>query len=87
MCLFVKQVGRTEGLLFDFAGTDQDGERPRLPQLLDPRNFALELVKTEFFHNAERLAKRLLGPKARFVTDHAILKPVQDGCRNVLAPG
>jgi Phytanoyl-CoA dioxygenase (PhyH) len=63
----------------DCAGTDQDGERPRLSQLLDPRNFAPELVKTEFFHNAERLAKHVLGPKARSVTDHGMLKPARDG--------
>ena len=79
MQLFAQQVGRAEGMLFDFAGTDEDGGRARLPQLLDPRNFAPNLVKTEFFSNAEQLAKRLLGPKARFVADHAMLKPARDG--------
>jgi Phytanoyl-CoA dioxygenase (PhyH) len=77
--LFAEQVGHREGMLFDFAGTDEEGGRARLPQLLDPRNFAPELVKTEFFHNAEQLAKRLLGPRARFVADHAMLKPAWDG--------
>ena len=79
MRLFAQQAGRTEGLLFDFAGTDEEGGPAGLPQLLDPRNFAPELVKTEFFHNAEQLAKRLLGPRARFVADHAMLKPARDG--------
>lgn len=52
-------------MLFDFAGTDEETGPAKLPQLLDPRNFAPELVKTEFFRNAEQLAKRLLGPKPR----------------------
>jgi PDZ domain len=46
--LFARQAGRTEGMLFDFAGTDEEGSPPKLPQLLDPRTFAPELVKTEF---------------------------------------
>ena len=79
MRLFAHQVGHTEGMLFDFAGIDEADGRARLPQLLDPRNFAPELVKTEFFRNAEELARRLLGPKARFVADHALLKPARDG--------
>lgn len=77
--LFARQVGRAEGMMFDFAGTDEEGGPARLPQILEPRNFAPELVKTEFFRNAEQLAKRLLGPKARFVADHALLKPARDG--------
>jgi hypothetical protein len=79
MRLFAKKAGRSEGMLFDFAGTDEEGGSARLPQLLDPRNFAPELLKTEFFHNAEVLAKRLLGPNARFLADHALLKPARDG--------
>ena len=67
MRLFAKKAGRSEGMLFDFAGTDEEGGRAKLPQLLDPRNFAPELLKTEFFHDAEMLAKRLLGPNAGFL--------------------
>ena len=52
---FAEQVDRREGMLFDFTGADQDGDWPTLPQLLDPRNFAPELIKTEFFHNADQL--------------------------------
>ena len=55
MRLFAEQVGRSEGMLFDFAGPDEETGRPRLPQLLDPRSFAPELIKTEFFHNADQL--------------------------------
>jgi hypothetical protein len=77
--LFAQQVGRAEGMLFDFAGTDEEGGPARLPQILEPRNFVPELVKTEFFRNAEQLAKRLLGPQARFVADHTLLKPARDG--------
>jgi Phytanoyl-CoA dioxygenase (PhyH) len=76
MRLFAEQVGCTEGLLFD---TDQDGERPRLPQLLDPRNFAPERVKTEFFHHAEPLAKRFLGPRIVSLPTMRRFKPARDG--------
>jgi hypothetical protein len=47
-------------IVFEVAGTDEEGG---LPQRLDPRNSAPELLKTKFFHNAEVLAKCLLGPE------------------------
>ena len=77
--LFDRQAGRDEGLFFDFAGSDEQPTRMRLPQLLDVRNFAPDLMKSSFFHNASEIAKQLLGPDALFKADHALLKPPGDG--------
>ena len=77
--LFRRQAGRSEGLFFDFAGSDEQPDAMRLPQLLDVRNFAPELMKSEFFHNASEIAKQLLGPNASFKADHALLKPPGEG--------
>ena len=77
--LFDHQAGRDEGLFFDFAGSDEQPAQMRLPQLLDVRNFAPDLMKSSFFRNASEVAKQLLGPDASFKADHALLKPPGDG--------
>ena len=77
--LFDQRVGHEEGLFFDFAGSDEQPDEMRLPQLLDVRNFAPELVKTTFFRNAAEVARQLLGPDAAFKADHALCKPPRDG--------
>ena len=77
--LFARRAGHEEGLFFDFAGSDDQPNKMRLPQLLDVRNFAPELTKTAFFRNASDIAKSLLGPDAMFKADHALMKPSGDG--------
>ena len=77
--LFDRRAGHEEGLFFDFAGNDEQPDKMRLPQLLDVRNFAPELIKTTFFRNAAEVARQLLGPDAAFKADHALLKPSRDG--------
>jgi len=77
--LFAARTGYGEGMLFDLVGPDDDPARAGLPQLLDPRNYAPELMKTAFFRNSQQLARILLGPKARFVADHALCKPPHTG--------
>ena len=77
--LFHRQAGRDEGLFFDFAGSDEQSTTMRLPQLLDVRNFAPDLMRSNFFRNAGEIAKQLLGPDASFKADHALLKPSGDG--------
>jgi ectoine hydroxylase-related dioxygenase (phytanoyl-CoA dioxygenase family) len=72
--LFASRRGYAEGALFDFIGLDGEGESLSIPQLFDPRSFAPELVKTEFFRNASNIARVLLGPEARFAADHALVK-------------
>ncbi|MGI4745855.1 MAG: phytanoyl-CoA dioxygenase family protein [Janthinobacterium lividum] len=77
--LFARRAGHEEGLFFDFAGSDDQTNKMRLPQLLDVRNFAPELTRTAFFRNASDIAKSLLGPDATFKADHALMKPSSDG--------
>jgi ectoine hydroxylase-related dioxygenase (phytanoyl-CoA dioxygenase family) len=78
--LFENRSGFAEGAFFDFAGArDQDGIFT-LPQLLDPRSFAPDLLKSEFYHNAMAIARQLLGPEATFAADHALVKPALIGC-------
>ena len=77
--LFAARTGREEGALFDFAGTDLEGEAMRLPQLLDVRTYAPELMATTYFENASAIARQLLGCEARLVADHALFKPALSG--------
>ncbi len=77
--LFDQRVGFKEGRQFDMAGVEEEGEPPKLPQILAPRTFAPALANTEMFRNAHQLARELLGPGATFVFDHVIKKPAHDG--------
>jgi hypothetical protein len=77
--LFERHSGFAEGAFFDFVGADDNGCDFILPQLLDPRSFAPELMKTEFFREATKIARALLGPGAHFVADHALVKPALIG--------
>ncbi len=73
--LFATGAGRDRGRQFDLAGTDEEGSRPVLPQILNPVEFAPELAETEFRVAALAIARRLLGPEAEPWFEHAILKP------------
>jgi ectoine hydroxylase-related dioxygenase (phytanoyl-CoA dioxygenase family) len=77
--LFAEQAGRREGTFFDLTGSDEDNKEMGLPQLLDVRSYAPELIETVFFANASRLAVQLLGANAKFVADHALVKPAHHG--------
>jgi ectoine hydroxylase-related dioxygenase (phytanoyl-CoA dioxygenase family) len=72
--LFATQAGRAEGDHLDLSGTDEDGAKVVLPQILNPSKYAPELAGTAFRANAEAIAKQLLGPEAEFRGDHAIRK-------------
>ncbi|WP_198038905.1 phytanoyl-CoA dioxygenase family protein [Skermanella stibiiresistens] len=72
--LFSGRVGWKEGDLFDMAGLEEDG-KIKLPQLLHPAKYAPELLRSQFWANAEAVAQTLLGADAKFSFDHAINKP------------
>jgi ectoine hydroxylase-related dioxygenase (phytanoyl-CoA dioxygenase family) len=77
--LFDEAAGWKKGAQFDLAGTD-DGKGPaRLPQLLNPVEFAPELRETRFRANALAIATQLLGDGTEPWFEHAILKPPQYG--------
>ena len=76
--LFAEGAGWEKGAQFDLAGTDED-RRPALPQILNPAEFAPELLATEFRRNALAIARQLLGPETEPWFEHAILKPPHYG--------
>src|SRR4051812_7987789 len=61
--LFSENTGWQQGALFDLAGTDQGGPA-RLPQILNPAQFAPELNDSQFRADALAIARQLLGPEA-----------------------
>lgn len=77
--LFANKTGREEGNQFDLAGTDDDDAEAKLPQILGPSRYAPELKDALYIANAVAITQQLLGPDARFLGDHAILKPGRTG--------
>lgn len=77
--LFHRQVGWERGAQFDLVGAEKDGRATALPQLLKPVDFAPDLLQTQHRQNALQIARQLLGDKAEFWFEHAILKPAAHG--------
>lgn len=72
--MWASKTGFDQGYQFDLVGDDDENKALAFPQIIHPSMFAPELLKTKFFSQAQELAKALLGPKARFSSDHALLK-------------
>jgi hypothetical protein len=51
------------------------GQKPALPQILQPAKYAPELLETQLVANIKAIMQQLLGPDAKMVGDHAINKP------------
>lgn len=77
--LFKQKAGWKEGAYGELSTNANDDGRPNSPQILLPVNYAPGLHKTECFHNAQRIAKQILGEKAEFILDLAIYKRAGDG--------
>lgn len=77
--LFAERAGWSKGDFFDFAGADEEGKAPRLPQLLNPSQYEPALARTLFRTNAEAMARQLLGPRAKLIFEHAMMKPGKTG--------
>ena len=73
--LFAARAGREEGNQYDLAGTDDEDEPAKLPQIIDPVSYAPELRETQFRVNAAQVARWLLGSDVEFQGEHAIMKP------------
>jgi hypothetical protein len=58
--LFRQRVGWEDGNQFDLGG-DEQNDMPRLPQLLNPSQYAPELRRTSFVENAAAIARQLFG--------------------------
>lgn len=77
--LFGTRAGHDQGAHFNFAGAEEDPDAPNIPQIVGPQNFARALKRSEFRRNATELARQILGPQARFHTDHTLVKPPING--------
>ncbi|MAX25891.1 MAG: phytanoyl-CoA dioxygenase [Phycisphaeraceae bacterium] len=77
--LFARQVGREKGDQFDLGGSDEEGVKAKLPQILNPSRYAPELKQMQLYANAQAVVEQLLGPQAKVTGDHAINKPALDG--------
>ncbi len=77
--IFEQKAGREEGNQFDLAGTDEEGKREALPQILAPSKYAPELKEGLYRVNTAHIAKQLLGSLATVGGDHAIFKPAGYG--------
>lgn len=77
--IFNERAGRGEGMQFDLAGTDEEGKTEALPQILHPSKFAPELGRMQLQAAALSVAQQLLGPEAKLLGEHAILKPAGYG--------
>jgi ectoine hydroxylase-related dioxygenase (phytanoyl-CoA dioxygenase family) len=77
--IFSTQAGRDVGDQFDLAGTDEEGKRAALPQILHPAKYAPEMKDSLLLVNATAVAQQLLGPDATCEIAHAIFKPALTG--------
>lgn len=77
--LFNRRAGRDTGDQFDLGGSDEEGKKAVLPQILMPSKYAPELKNTLYFANAEAIAKQLLGDQVIPSGEHAIFKPAHYG--------
>ncbi len=78
--LFAEKAGHERGLHLDMVSPDDSAAAvPRLTQLLNPPEFAPELLETDFRKNALAVARQLLGADAEPWFEHAICKPARHG--------
>ncbi len=77
--LFSEHCGWNAGDFFDMAGPDDLEQGLSLPQMFWPSHYAPALARTALYRNASVAARQLLGPAARRVFEHAILKPAARG--------
>lgn len=77
--IFSERTGRERGDQFDLAGTDEEGARQTLPQILNPAKYAPEMNTSLLLRNAAHVARQLLGLDATCEIAHAIFKPAGYG--------
>ncbi len=77
--IFAERAGRELGDQFDLAGTDEEGKEAKLPQILNPSQFAPELKRVSLQEAAKSVAEQLLGDEVQLLGEHAILKPPREG--------
>ena len=77
--LFDTKQGWNTGDQFDLAGTDEEGKKPALAQLLNPHKYAPALREAQMWRHAEAIGRQLMGEEFTLTGDHAINKPAGHG--------
>ncbi len=66
-------------LAFDLGDLKHHAGERRTPQINNATQFEPRLLETQYFRNAQAIARQLLGPQAALSFDHAIYKPPHNG--------
>lgn len=77
--LFAERRGWKAGHFFDFAGADEPGKAASVPQVLHPSRYERGFRMPVFRANAKAIARQLLGPTAKLMLEHAMMKPARTG--------
>ncbi|CAM6054507.1 unnamed protein product [Sphagnum tenellum] len=77
--LHENKVGFAEGALYNAAGADGDAKSQRFPQFVDPHIFAKELLDSEYFRQATKIAQQVFGENVRFKGSISFMKPAKIG--------
>jgi ectoine hydroxylase-related dioxygenase (phytanoyl-CoA dioxygenase family) len=73
--LYETEAGFREGSRFDLVGLDDGAEPAKIVQLLDAARYDRRLRRTLFMRKATAVARQVLGPGARLLSDHLVIKP------------
>jgi len=77
--IFNEKMGWNEGRQFDLGG-DESGDKPVLPQVMQPSKYFPELKDSLYHANAEVIARQLLGDEmGPECGEHMIYKPAEYG--------
>jgi len=73
--LFAAHTGRKDGNYFDFAGAKTEEASCAAPQMLHMSKYAPELLDSPIVQQGWKVARQVLGERARMIVDHGLLKP------------
>lgn len=78
--LFASDAGRAEGKRLDLAGLDDPVAATRLPQIVEPSDYAPELKDGPYVERARTIARGIFGGDLLdLVGEHMIFKPAGEG--------
>ena len=77
--LHEQNVGFKEGAQFDAVAPDGDVKARRFPQILNPQNYAPELIASDYYKFGLEIAREILGDQARLKGDISFMKPPRIG--------
>ena len=76
--IFEQRAGRDEGMEFDLAGTDEDGQAADLPQILDPKRYSEGLRDTLFLHGVCIALRRSVAEQFDYIFDPGFFAYAED---------